>query len=124
MNDRIKWLREELIMTQDELARSLGLSRNYISLVENGQRNLSDQSTRLLCKLYNINEQWLKTGFGNMYNDNQQLESFFDFVKELPGTEFKRRVVDKLASMNDKEWFFLEKLITDLSAEKDYQKVL
>ena len=44
MKERIKFLREKLGKSQEEFGKELGLSRNYISLIENGQRNLSDQS--------------------------------------------------------------------------------
>ena len=67
MNDRIKKIRKKLSMTQKEFAEKLGLTKNYISLVETGQRNLSDQSIKVLCTEFNINEEWLRTGKGDMF---------------------------------------------------------
>ena len=48
MKTRIKEIRESLKKSQEQFAKDLGLSRNYISLVENGQRNLSEQSIKVL----------------------------------------------------------------------------
>lgn len=66
MNERIKLLRKELNLSQELFADRLGLTKNYISLVENGNRNLSEQSQKILCSLYNVNEEWLKSGTGEM----------------------------------------------------------
>ena len=80
LKDRIKALRERLGKSQDEFGKDLGLTRNYISLIENGQRNLSDQSIKVLCSLYDVNEKWLRTGNGEMFipkTKNEQIEKIY-----------------------------------------------
>lgn len=67
MNERIKILRKELKMSQDAFAKKLGLTKNYISLVESGNRNLSRQSIKVLCSIFNISEEWLRNGNGTMF---------------------------------------------------------
>lgn len=68
MNNRIRDVRKSISLNQDDFAKKLGLTKNYISLVETGQRNLSEQSIKVLCTEFNINEEWLRTGEGEMYD--------------------------------------------------------
>ena len=118
MKNRIKELRESLGKSQSELAKDLGLSRNYISLVENGNRNLSEQSQKVLCTLYNVNEEWLKSGTGEMFcqiDKNDEISKLFgEVIKEDDG-DFKRRLVNALAKLDDDGWKTLEILIDSIS---------
>ena len=118
MKNRIKELRESLGKSQGELAKDLGLSRNYISLVENGNRNLSEQSQKVLCSLYNVNEEWLKSGTGEMFchiDKNDEISKLFgEVIKESDG-DFKRRLVNALAKLDDDGWKTLETLIDSIS---------
>lgn len=67
MNERIKKLRIMLSLTQQEFAEKLGLTKNYISLIENGDRNLSEQSIKVLCREFNVNKEWLQSGVGEIF---------------------------------------------------------
>lgn len=67
MNNRIKLIRENENMTQDEFGKRLGVTRQSISRLEKGERNLTNQMMLSICKEYGINESWLKTGEGDMY---------------------------------------------------------
>lgn len=65
MNDRIKKLRKYLNLTQQEFAERIGMKRNSITLIEGG-RNTSDQTIFAICREFNVNEKWLRTGEGDM----------------------------------------------------------
>ena len=114
MKNRIKELRESLGKSQGELAKDLGLSRNYISLVENGNRNLSEQSQKVLCSLYNVNEEWLKSGTGEMFCQIDKNDEISKLFGEDDG-DFKRRLVNALAKLDDDGWKTLETLIDSIS---------
>lgn len=64
MNERIKQIRRELGLTQQEFADRIGLKQNSIALIEGGKRNISDQAVLSICREYGINEEWLRTGKG------------------------------------------------------------
>ncbi len=66
MNERIKKLRKALDLTQKEFAERIGMKRNSIALIENG-RNTSEQTIFAICREFNVNEEWLKTGAGEMF---------------------------------------------------------
>lgn len=67
MNDRIRQLRKTLKMTQDEFADAIGLTKNYISLVETGSRSFSSRTVSDVCRKFHVNEHWLCTGEGEMF---------------------------------------------------------
>ena len=118
MKDRIKALRERLGKSQDEFGKDLGLTRNYISLIENGQRNLSDQSIKVLCSLYDVNEKWLRTGNGEMFipkTKNEQINEMLIDVLKCEDSDFKKRLITALSNLDDTGWNALEKFIDSIA---------
>lgn len=67
MNERIKELRERLGMSQTEFAESLNLKRNSISLIEVGKRNPSDRTILDICNKFDVSENWLRNGTGEVF---------------------------------------------------------
>ena len=66
MNERMKELRKILGVSQQELADKLGLKRNTIATYEIGKASPSDRVISDLCNKYNVNEEWLRTGNGEI----------------------------------------------------------
>jgi transcriptional regulator with XRE-family HTH domain len=121
VNERIKALRKELKMSQDVFAEKLGLTKNYISLVENGNRNLSEQSIKVLCSILNVNEEWLRTGNGKMFKSRtreQEIGAFVNEVMELNDDSFEKKLVSALARLEPKDWECLESIAKKLLDEK------
>lgn len=67
MNDRIKKLRRELDLTQQEFAARIGSVQNTITGYETGRRTPSNQVISLICKEFHVREEWLRTGEGEMF---------------------------------------------------------
>ncbi len=72
INERLKEIRETLKLSQSEFAKKLNLQRNSISLVENGKRNLSDRTIQDICNKFNVNEEWLRDGIGEMFCQDEK----------------------------------------------------
>lgn len=68
MRFRIKELRTSLGLTQQRFADRLGLKRQTIASYEIGNITPSDSTILLICKEFNISEEWLRTGTGEIYN--------------------------------------------------------
>lgn len=68
MKERIKQIRKSCGITQQEFADRLGISRSNIATYETGKSNLGDAVTSLICKEFNVNEKWLRTGEGDMFD--------------------------------------------------------
>lgn len=67
MNERIKELRLVLNMTQESFAQRLGVKRNTIGNYETGNRIPSNQIIFSICREFNVNEDWLRDGNGEMF---------------------------------------------------------
>ena len=72
MNGRIKEVRETLGMSQEAFAESINLKRNSLSLIELGKRNPSDRTVSDICEKHNVNEEWLRTGVGQIFNSTPE----------------------------------------------------
>lgn len=66
MGERLKELRRASGMNQTQFAEFLGISRNYLALIEIGQKIPSDRIIRAICATLNIDEKWFRTGQGDM----------------------------------------------------------
>ena len=67
MNLRIRKLRKALDLTQAEFAEKIGTTANVLTHYETGRRNPSSSVINNICKTFNVNEAWLRTGEGEMY---------------------------------------------------------
>ena len=66
MKDRIVSIRKESGLTQEEFGKELNLSQNYVWMLESGKRAPSARTIIDLCKKFQISEDWLRTGEGEM----------------------------------------------------------
>lgn len=83
MNERIKELRKELRLTQQEFADELKISRGNIGAYEVGKNAPSDAVVSLICKTFNVNEDWLRSGAGNMFLELPEEDEEAAYVSEL-----------------------------------------
>lgn len=122
MKERIKELRKSLGITQQEFADKLGLKRNTIATYEIGKAVPSDRVVSDLCNKYNVNEEWLRTGEGEMFialNRTQQIAQLTADLFKGEKDSFKERLLLALAKLDENEWKVLEKIAEDLTKEKD-----
>ena len=68
MNERVKLIRKQLGMTQEQLAQRLGIGKAALSMIETGKAGLSARNRNILVQELNVNPDWLETGKGNMFN--------------------------------------------------------
>lgn len=120
MFERIKLLRtEQLHMTQTEFGEALGVKRDVINNIENNRlKNPEKQEPiyRLMCEKFNVSEEWLRTGKGEMFIPLTRDQLITDFAADLimENDTFKKRLVEALAKLDENEWEVLEKLAESL----------
>lgn len=120
MNERIKELRKSLGLTQQAFADRLKVKRNTVATYEMGRSGISDVTVSLICKEFNVNEVWLRTGEGEMFVTLSKEEELTDFLGDLIKGErgdFARRLVAVLSRMTPDEWDMLERKARELLAE-------
>lgn len=120
MNERIKELRKSLGLTQLEFGEQVGVKANTIGNYEIGLRTPSDAVIRAICREFNVNENWLRTGEGEMFNpQDEKLAAFIGSLVADDSEPFKRRMVELLADLTPEEWKLLEKMAERLTKKEE-----
>jgi SOS-response transcriptional repressor LexA len=95
MGDRIKKLRQEHNLSQAQLGASIETSNGHISNVERGASVLSDRAIHLLCLVYGIDEEWLRTGEGRMENKAEVIYKKLSSTPEENNSDLRASVRQK-----------------------------
>lgn len=90
VNERIKFLRKTIGLSQRDFGAKLGVGDTAISKLEKGERNLTDQMIKSICREFNVNYAWLLEGKGDMFSALP--ETLLDEVAE----EYELDELDKL----------------------------
>lgn len=64
---RVRELRKSLDLTLEKFGKKLGVGKTAISNIENETRNLTEQMLLSICREFNVNEEWLRNGTGEMF---------------------------------------------------------
>ena len=119
MNERIKKLRKSLGLTQQEFSDRIKVKRNTVATYEMGRSMPSDAAISLICREFNVNETWLRTGDGEMFkpvNRDQEIAEFMaDILKGAPA--FRTKLISVMARLSADEWAMLERRARELAAE-------
>ena len=105
MNSRIKEVRISLNLTQTEFARELGIAPSSVSDIERGYCPLTNRTIISICSIFNVNEQWLRSGQGQMFvEDDKKFKEFFEIYKQLsePLQDFLIKVCHDLIDTQEK----------------------
>ena len=122
MKDRIKKIRKELDLTQQKFSDKLGVQRNTIAMYEMGRTVPSDAIILSICREFNVNEDWLRTGQGEMFikqTRDEQIASFIGSIQSSEDDSFKKRFISMLSALDESEWEVLEKMVIMLHEKKD-----
>ncbi len=76
INERVKALRKELKMTQEQLAQRFGVGKAALSMIETGKASLSTRNLNILIQEFNVNPDWIETGKGKMFNAMPDINKF------------------------------------------------
>lgn len=76
--ERIGEVRNTLGLTLEKFGDRLGVTKVAISNIEKGNRNLTEQMTKAICREFNVDYMWLTTGDGEMFIDNDD-----DFIERI-----------------------------------------
>lgn len=105
MNARLKEIRKTEGLSQKEFGDKIFLSQYQISLLEKGRRNLTDRVIESICKEFNVNSDWLKTGNGDMYIDVLKDSDISEETKRITNMLFELDPDDRDAILNMIEFY-------------------
>lgn len=121
MKNRFCMIRKESGLTQELFAKRIGLTKNFVSLIENGRRDPSDRTINDVCREFGVNEEWLRTGKGNMYLELSKDEYIAEFIGRIlkdKEDSFKKRYIAMLSKLDQDGWEALEKVAIAMGSIK------
>lgn len=97
MNNRIREIRKENGLTQDEFAEIIGSHKNNLCQMERGNRNITNRTVKLIAKSFGINEEWILTGEGEKYVTYEKEKEIGQLMADLR----KVRLMEYINRMDD-----------------------
>ncbi len=93
ISERVKFLRKEILnLNQDEFSKKLGISRSNVANIEVGRINITDRTISDICREFNISEEWLRNGTGEMLVPPDTF-SLDDYLKQQGATELEMEII-------------------------------
>ena len=83
MNERIVQIRKFLNLSQKDFAEKIGLKQGSLCDLEKGRANITDRIILLICSQFNVNEEWLRSGNGNMFQKDKKQNEFFEIFDNI-----------------------------------------
>ena len=117
LNERIKKIRNDKGLTQEEFAKKLEIKRNTVATYEMGRSVPSGAVLSLISTKFSVNMEWLTDGIGEPYkkrNRDQEIAAFTNDVMEETDDSFKKRFIHALSKLNERDWETIAKIIEEM----------
>lgn len=121
INERIARCIEALGVKKTYFAQKLNVSQAFITRMTKGVSNPSDRTISDICREFNVNEEWLRTGEGEMFvrmSRKEEIASFFSEIGKGKDDDFQVRLISVLSRLNTEQWKLLESIANALSGEQ------
>ena len=114
LGERIKQIRLAAGLTQQQFAERIGLSRNFIAVIETSGRKPSDRTVSDICREFGVSLAWLEEGVGDMYVQRSANEELALMVTSLMGEadeSFRKRFISAMMELPPEFWSEFEKFL-------------
>lgn len=107
---RIKEIRKALNLTQVKFAESLGIPKRTLIAYECGQNPIPDRLIISISAVFNVDENWLRTGEGDMFRKITQDEELAGLFGELLRDDapeiakIKKKLILELLKLDDQQF--------------------
>lgn len=117
--ERIKEVRKSLNLTLEKFGDRLGVTKVAISNIEKGNRNLTEQMTKAICREFNVDYIWLTTGEGEMFIDTD--DDFIERIDRIMAGEddTRKNIFKSLLNVSDEDIAALQRIIDMCTSKKD-----
>ncbi len=121
MNERIKLIRKNAKLNQEDFGKRIGITKSSVSLLESGKNNPSEQTVQLICSEFEINKEWLLYGDGGI--ENMYLPPDARFLKRVGSlgsekNEFKKFYLGLMMQLPDEYWDYIYSEFKKFAKEK------
>jgi len=106
LKDRLRQLRKELGLTQREFSEKIGIKPNTFSQYESGRNEPIDAVLQLICEKFNVREEWLRNGSGEMFVQRDPFDEVYKMVNDMlwdESSELKRRLVTAILRLSPEQ---------------------
>lgn len=124
MNERIRELRKTLGLTLERFGEALGVGKTAINKIESGQNNVTEQMFKSICREFDVREEWLRTGEGEMFKELSRSEKIAVFLTDVLKDEddsFRKQFIEAFSELDLNDWKVLEGICNSI-IEKRTQK--
>ena len=118
--ERITKVIKDKAKTKTEFAEKLNISQSFVSRLASGEKEPSDRTIADICREFDVNEDWLRTGQGDPYiqlSRDEELAQFFGDVMKGEDPDFRRRLLSVMSRLTTDEWALLEQMAWKLVDE-------
>ena len=114
--ERIKQIRTSLGLTLEKFGDRLGGTKVAISNIEKGNRNLTEQMTKAICREFNVDYMWLTTGEGEMFvATDDDFQARIDQIM-FGQDESRKNLFKMMIDMSDEDIHALERILKNISS--------
>lgn len=107
MNERIREVRKDAGLTLEKFGEKINISAASCSNLESGKTSPSAQTFAAICRVFRVNEDWLRNGTGEKYRKKARAEELADIFADLEVDDsVKARLIRTLADFPDE--FFVQ----------------
>lgn len=104
MEERFKEIRRLLGITQAEFGKGINISQNYVWMIEKGERIPSDRTIADICRVYNVNEDWLRDGTGEPFSREETIAAYVCRITGGHITDIDESIIKFMAETPVEEW--------------------
>lgn len=118
MNERIKQVRKLKNLSQSAFGEPFGASRDMINNVENGRAAVSDMMIAAICRTYNVDEVWLRTGTGDPFPVKSRKDALDEYIGQLSEgkrSDIEQMLIELMAETTVEEWATLANVFKKLA---------
>lgn len=122
INCRIKELIAALGIKKTVFAGQLNVSQAFVSQMCSGSSQPSDRTISDICREFDVNEEWIRTGKGEMFRQKSRNEQILEFavsVAEAPNADIKKKLLLVMSRLTKEQWELLADIAKELAKEAD-----
>jgi transcriptional regulator with XRE-family HTH domain len=113
---RVRKIRLQKGISQEQFGELIGIKKAAVSKIENGDNSLSRSNLISICKQFNINEEWLLYGKGEMFiptSRENEIRAFFEnaLSSDTDLAKIQRKFINTLISLDKEEWIVLDRFM-------------
>lgn len=119
-SERIRKVIDSLGIKKTAFAERLNVSQAFVSQLCSGTSNPSDRTISDICREFNVSEEWLRTGEGEMFKPRSRNEELYEFLHKVENSDpgsLQAQLLTVMARLTDEQWEVLAQVAHEFVKE-------